>query len=198
MTRVRAAIEANSASIAHRRVLLDANANAVQDVQVSTSTQDGQSVGSAVTKGRGDYAINDVTSGLSYITLNPPAGTDLRGQSVASYVGGMGLTVNWGVAPGRDRWPRRCPGSTTATPVISAIASACQAQRSAAGFANGCPDRPADPRSPRSDATTTARATTSTTAIDFGPSAPMSIANVSSLGLRSCAGAVLQNQSPLM
>jgi len=104
--------------------VLDANGNAVSGVQVSTSTRDGQNVGSAVTDGQGDYAINDVSSGLYYITLAPPAGSDLRGQSVASYVGGNGLTVNWAVAPGRAPVAAAMPGVNNDNPGISAIASA--------------------------------------------------------------------------
>jgi len=104
--------------------VLDANGNAVRGVMVSTSTRDGQRIGSAMTNGQGDYAIDDVSAGLYYITLAPPAGSDLRGQSVASYVGGTGLTVNWGVAPGRAPVATAMPGVTNNSPGLSAIASA--------------------------------------------------------------------------
>jgi hypothetical protein len=125
--------------------VLDAKGNAVPGVKVSTSTQDGQSIGSAVTDGQGGYAINDISSGLYYITLSPPAGTDLRGQSVASYVGGMGLTVNWGVAPGREPVASAMPGVNNSNPGISAIASASKPKDPPPGC-KGMPGPPCGPK----------------------------------------------------
>src|SRR5258708_40172182 len=104
--------------------VLDANGNAVRGVMVSTSTRDGRNVGSAVTDGQGDYAINDVSSGLYYISLAPPAGSSVRGQSVASYVGGTGPTVNWGVAPGREAVPPAMPRGSDNNPGMSTLAAA--------------------------------------------------------------------------
>jgi hypothetical protein len=126
--------------------VLDANGRAVAGVNVSTSTQDGQGIGSAVTDGQGDYTINDVSSGLYYITLAPPAGSDLRGQSVASYVGGNGLTVNWGVAPGRAPVATAMPGVSNNNPGISAIASASKPVHPPPGCeVNGGTSRPPGP-----------------------------------------------------
>ncbi len=125
--------------------VLDANGNAVPGVKVSTSTQDGQSIGSAVTDGQGDYAIDGVSSGLYYITLTPPAGSDLRGQSVASYVGGMGLTVNWGVAPGREPVASAMPGINNSNPGPSAIAFASKPKKPPPGC-KGMPGPPCGPK----------------------------------------------------
>lgn len=102
----------------------DADGNVVSGVEVSTSTQDGKSIGSAVTDSQGNYKINGVPSGLYYITLIPPSGSNLSGQSVASYVGGSGLTVNWGVAPGREPMASAMPGThyKNAGPAGSALA----------------------------------------------------------------------------
>ncbi len=125
--------------------VLDANGNAVPGVKVSTSTRDGQPIGSAITDGQGDYAIDDVSSGLYYLTLNPPAGSDIRGQSVASYVGGMGLTVNWAVAPGREPVASAMPGVTNKNPGIGAIASAAKPKDPPPGC-KGMPGPPCGPK----------------------------------------------------
>lgn len=133
--------------------VLDANGNTMPGVKVSTSTQNGQIIGSAVTDHQGDYAINDVSSGLYYVTLNPPAGSGLRGQSVASYVGGTGLTVNWAVAPGRSRWPRRCLGSRTRIRASPRLPLRPSPKTRRLRAARGCRDRLAGLRSRRKGTT---------------------------------------------
>jgi Carboxypeptidase regulatory-like domain len=92
--------------------VLNANGNAVPGATVSATTPNGQNVGSAVTNGQGAYSIDGVTSGLYYIMLTPPAGSNLVGQNAASYVGDTGLTVNWSVAPGRQALASAMPGIT--------------------------------------------------------------------------------------
>jgi Carboxypeptidase regulatory-like domain len=123
----------------------DANGNALPGLQLSTSTQDGQRIGSAVTDGRGDYVINNVSSGLYYITIAPPAGSNLPGQSVASYVGGMGLTVNWAVAPGREPIASAMPGINKNDPDPSAIAFADSDKKPPPG----CKGKPGPPCGPK-------------------------------------------------
>ncbi|HEV3112935.1 MAG TPA: carboxypeptidase-like regulatory domain-containing protein [Candidatus Binataceae bacterium] len=125
--------------------VLDANGNAVPGVRVSTTTQDGQRIGDAVSDGQGAYAIDDVSSGLYYITLAPPAGSDLHGQSVASYVGGTGLTVNWAVAPGREPVAAAMPGVNNDNPGISAIAAASKPHHPP----HGCKGMPGPPCGPK-------------------------------------------------
>ena len=125
--------------------VLDANGRAVPGVKVSTTTQDGQSIGSAFTDGQGGYAIDGISSGLYYVTLNPPAGSDLRGQSVASYVGGNGLTVNWGVASGREPVASAMPGTTNNNPGPSAIAFANGPKKPPPGC-KGMPGPPCGPK----------------------------------------------------
>jgi hypothetical protein len=125
--------------------VLDANGNAMPGVKVSTSTQGGQPIGSAVTDGQGDYAINDISSGLYYVTLEPPAGSDVHGQSVATYVGSMGLTVNWAVAPGREAVASAMPGVTNNNPGIGAIASAAKPKKPPPGC-KGMPGPPCGPK----------------------------------------------------
>jgi hypothetical protein len=116
----------------------DANGNAVPGVKVSASTPNGQSIGSAVTDGQGGYAINGVSSGLYYIVLTPPAGSDLGGQNAASYVGDMGLTVNWAVAPGRQALASAMPGTTNNNPGSSVIAGASLPVASSDSSPPGC------------------------------------------------------------
>jgi hypothetical protein len=124
--------------------VLDANGNAVSGVKISTSTQDGQRVGSAVTDAQGDYAINDISSGLYYVTLDPPASSAVHGQSVATYVGGMGLTVNWGLAPGREAVASAMPGVTNNSRGV-AVASAAKPSDPPPGC-NGMPGPPCGPK----------------------------------------------------
>jgi carboxypeptidase family protein len=102
----------------------NANGYAVPGVTVSTRTTDGQNVGTAITDSQGNYTIDGVATGLYYITLTPPPGSDLLGQSAASYVGDPGLTVNWGVAPGRPSVAMAMPGTTNSNPGVGKLAQA--------------------------------------------------------------------------
>jgi hypothetical protein len=125
--------------------VLDASGNAVPGVRVSTTTRDGQAVATAVTDGQGDYAIGDLSSGLYYVTLSPPAGSDVRGQSVATYVGGTGLTVNWAVAPGRAPVASAMPGVTNNNPGIAIAAASKPADPPPPGC-QGMPGPPCGPK----------------------------------------------------
>ena len=79
--------------------VVDQDGHAVSGAKIVTQSPDGQPIGSAVSDANGQYQINGVNAGEYFITL-APAGTAGQGQTVASYVGNGGLTVNWAVAPG--------------------------------------------------------------------------------------------------
>jgi hypothetical protein len=126
--------------------VLNASGNAVPGVRVSTTTREGQPVAAAVTDGQGDYAIGDLSSGLYYVTLSPPAGSDVHSQSVATYVGGMGLTVNWAVAPGRAPVASAIPGVTNNNPGIAIAAASKPADPPPPGCKDELPGPPCGPK----------------------------------------------------
>jgi hypothetical protein len=79
--------------------VVDQDGHAVSGAKIVTQSPDGQPIGSAISDSNGQYQINGVNAGEYFVTL-APAGTAGQGQTVASYVGNGGLTVNWAVAPG--------------------------------------------------------------------------------------------------
>ena len=79
--------------------VVDQHGNAVSGAKIVTQSPDGQPIGSAVSDSNGQYQIAGVGAGEYFISL-APAGTAGQGQTVASYVGNGGLTVDWAVAPG--------------------------------------------------------------------------------------------------
>lgn len=79
--------------------VVDQDGHAVSGAKIVTQSPDGQPIASAVSDANGQYQIVGVNAGEYFITL-APAGTAGQGQTVASYVGNGGLTVNWAVAPG--------------------------------------------------------------------------------------------------
>jgi len=125
--------------------VLDASGSAVSGAMVSITTQDGLNTGSAITDAQGNYAIDNISSGLYHITLAPPAGAGARGQAVASYVGDMGQTVNWAVAPGREAVAFAMPGITKANPDLSGVAVASDSKDSPPGC-KGMPGPPCGPK----------------------------------------------------
>ena len=104
--------------------VLDANRNAVSGATVIITTQDGKKIGSAITDAEGNYSVDHVPSGFCHLTLAPPAGASVRGQTVVSYVGEAGQTVNWAVAPDREAVATAMPGITQTKPDSSGGASA--------------------------------------------------------------------------
>jgi len=79
--------------------VVDQGGHAVAGAKIVTQTPDGQTIGSATSDSQGQYQIDGVDAGEYFITLAPAAAAG-PGQTVASYVGNGGLTVNWAVAPG--------------------------------------------------------------------------------------------------
>jgi Carboxypeptidase regulatory-like domain len=79
--------------------VVNRDGHAVQGVKIITHARDGQPTGSAVSDVQGQYSIADLQPGEYFITLDPGS-TNVQGQTVASYVGNAGLTVNWSVAMG--------------------------------------------------------------------------------------------------
>jgi len=79
--------------------VVDQDGHAVSGAKIVTQSPDGQPIGSAVSDSTGQYQIAGVGAGEYFISL-APAGTAGQGQTVASYVGNGGLTVDWAVAPG--------------------------------------------------------------------------------------------------
>jgi len=79
--------------------VVNQDGHAVSGAKIVTQSPDGQPIGSAVSDSNGQYQIAGVGAGEYFITL-APAGNSGQGQTVASYVGNGGLTVDWAVAPG--------------------------------------------------------------------------------------------------
>ena len=76
-----------------------ADGQAVPGVRVIATSSNGRLTEAAITDSHGQYIIPGLYPGQYMITLDP-AGTGFQGQTVASYVGNPGLTVNWSVSPG--------------------------------------------------------------------------------------------------
>lgn len=79
--------------------VVDRDGNAVPGVKIVTQAPDGQTTGTATSDAQGQYRIGGLDAGEYFITLNPAA-ANVQGQTVASYVGNAGLTVNWSVGHG--------------------------------------------------------------------------------------------------
>jgi hypothetical protein len=90
--------------------VVDQNGNAVPGATVVAHTPEGLQTGTAIANPQGQYQINGLAPGQYYITLNP-ATNGFEGQTVASYVGNGGLTVNWSVAPGVNPVASATPGA---------------------------------------------------------------------------------------
>jgi hypothetical protein len=85
--------------------VVNASGDPVDGARILTSTG-----ASAVTDQAGRYAIRDLPSSQYNITLDP-AGSGLKGQSVVSYVGNKGLTVDWATATNREPIATAQPGT---------------------------------------------------------------------------------------
>jgi hypothetical protein len=71
--------------------VMNSRGEAVSGLTISVVNSAGVDSGKAVSDAAGRYAISNLTPGI--YTLSS------AGQSVMSYVGEQGLTVNWGLAP---------------------------------------------------------------------------------------------------
>jgi Carboxypeptidase regulatory-like domain len=91
------ALPAISADLAGE--VVDQDGHAVSGATITTQGPDGQTVASATSNSQGEYEINGLNAGEYLITIGS-ASAGLQSQTVASYVGGNGLAVNWLVAPG--------------------------------------------------------------------------------------------------
>lgn len=101
--------------------VVDQDGHAVSGAKVVTQTPEGQTIGSATSDSHGQYRIDDVDAGEYFITLAPVAAAG-QGQTVASYVGNGGLTINWAVAPGTAPVASAQPGIAAVT--SASVASA--------------------------------------------------------------------------
>jgi hypothetical protein len=77
----------------------DGEGQAVQGATVIANSSDGSSARTAITDASGQYRIPGLDPGQYFISLEASA-MGAPGQTVASYLGNSGLTVNWSVAPG--------------------------------------------------------------------------------------------------
>ncbi len=92
----------------------DSDGQAVQGVKIIANRRDGQITEAATTDASGQYRIPGLAPGEYLITLDP-AGTGVQGQTVVSYLGKPGLTVNWSVAAGLSPLASAQPGTQLAS-----------------------------------------------------------------------------------
>ena len=71
--------------------VLNSHGEAVSGVTVSVRNSSGVAAGKAVSDANGAYAISNLKPGTYTLTSSE--------QSVMSYIGSLGLTVDWGIAP---------------------------------------------------------------------------------------------------
>jgi hypothetical protein len=76
----------------------DGQGQAVQGATVIANSSDGSSTRTAITGASGQYRIPGLDSGQYFISREASS-VGSPGQTVASYLGHPGLTVNWSVAP---------------------------------------------------------------------------------------------------
>jgi hypothetical protein len=101
----------------------DGEGQAVQGAQVVAHSSDGSVTQTATTNANGQYQIGGLDPGQYFITLQA-SGIGSQAQTVASYLGNSGLTVNWSVQPGATPIAAAQPGIqlTSATSVNNAVA----------------------------------------------------------------------------
>ena len=90
----------------------DRGGQAVQGVKIIAQSKDGTTQ-AATTDANGQYRIAGLDPGQYFITLDP-AGNGVQGQTVASYLGNSGLTVDWSVASGVSPLASAQPGTRLA------------------------------------------------------------------------------------
>jgi hypothetical protein len=103
------------------------NGQAVQGVKVIVHSSDGEITEAATTDASGQYIVSGLDPGQYLITLDP-AGSGVQGQTVAGYLGEVGLTVNWSVESGTSPLASAQPGirltSASSVNAASAVKSA--------------------------------------------------------------------------
>ncbi len=88
----------------------NADGMGVAGVKIIARGADGKITGVASSDASGNYRIGNLDPGPYFITLDP-AGSGVRGQTVASYLSASGLTVNWSVAPDLSPIAEANPGT---------------------------------------------------------------------------------------
>ena len=122
------------------------NGQAVQGVKIIATSRNGQITEAATTDASGQYQIAGLTPGQYLITLDP-AGTGVQGQTVASYLGQPGLTVNWSVSPGLSPLASARPGTQLAA--AGSVSSATAAMTASSQAPPGCKGMPGPPCGPK-------------------------------------------------
>jgi hypothetical protein len=118
---------------------------AVQGVRIIATSRDGQITEAATTDANGQYIIPGLDPGQYMITLDP-AGAGVQGQTVASYLGNSGLTVNWSVAPGLSPLASAKPGTELGS---SAAGHTSKVLASSDDPPPGCKGMPGPPCGPK-------------------------------------------------
>jgi hypothetical protein len=80
-------------------VIVDQDGHAIPGATITTQSPNGRTIATATSDSQGQYTIDGLNAGEYFITLGAP-GVQTQSQTVASYVGGNGLAVNWLVTPG--------------------------------------------------------------------------------------------------
>jgi hypothetical protein len=81
--------------------VVNSSGDPVSGARILTSTGVDNVAGTAITDSQGHYAIRGLSSSQYNITLDP-ASSGLKGQTVVSYVGDKGVTVDWATAHNRE------------------------------------------------------------------------------------------------
>jgi carboxypeptidase family protein len=121
--------------------------HAVQGVKIVARSADGKISEAATSDAGGRYRIAGLGPGRYFITLDP-AGTGVQGQTVASYLGSTGLTVNWSVGPGISPLASAAPGAQLGAPTSVSVAGAVPLASSGEDTP-GCKGQPGPPCGPK-------------------------------------------------
>jgi len=119
---------------------------AVPGAKVIAHSSDGLNTQAATTDSNGQYRIAGLDPGQYYITLDA-LGTGGQGQTVASYLGNSGLTVNWSVAPGATPLASAQPGiQPTSASAVRASDAVLTAKSDPPPGCKGMPGPPCGPK----------------------------------------------------
>ncbi|GEM_PF-3732830 len=123
----------------------DGQGQAVQGARVIALTSDGATTFTTNTNADGQYQIGGLSPGQYFITLEA-ASIGSHTQTVVSYLGHSGLTVNWSVAPGTTPIAVAQPGIELTS--ASSVNSSGAAVLAASDRPPGCKVKGGTSRSP--------------------------------------------------
>ncbi len=124
----------------------DRDGRAVAGAKVVVHGADGAASGAATTDARGQYVISGLAPGQYFITLDAADG-GMQSQTVASYLGATGLTVNWSLSSAASPLASAQPGiQLTSAASINAGPAVMSAK---ADPPPGCKGKPGPPCGPK-------------------------------------------------